>query len=46
LLGLKQPLKDGDRFLLWLTFKNAGEVKVEVYVQTPKTAAQAEEHKH
>jgi hypothetical protein len=46
LLGLKQPLKDGDRFPLWLTFKNAGEVKVEVYVQTPKTAAQAEEHKH
>ena len=46
LLGLKQPLKEGDRFPLWLTFKHAGEVKVEVYVQTPKTAAQAEEHKH
>ena len=46
LLGLKQPLKDGDRFPLWLTFKNAGEVKVEVYVQTPKAAAQPEEHKH
>ena len=46
LLGLKQPLKDGDRFPVWLTFKQAGEVKVEVYVQTPKAAAQAEEHKH
>ena len=46
LLGLKQPLKDGDRFPLWLTFKQAGEVKVEVSVQTPKAAAQAEEHKH
>ena len=46
LLGLKQVLKDGDRFPVWLTFKNAGEVQVEVYVQTPKAAAQAEEHKH
>jgi copper(I)-binding protein len=46
LLGLKQPLKDGDRFPVWLTFKQAGEVKVEVYVQTPKAAAQTEEHKH
>jgi copper(I)-binding protein len=46
LLGLKKPLKDGDRFPVWLTFKRAGEVKVEVYVQTPKAAAQTEEHKH
>jgi len=46
LLGLKQTLKDGDRFPVWLTFKQAGEVKVEVYVQTPKASAQAEEHKH
>ena len=46
LLGLKQSLKDGDRFPVWLTFKQAGEVKVEVSVQTPKAAAQTEEHKH
>ena len=46
LLGLKQALKDGDRFPVWLTFKQAGEVKVEVYVQTPKASAQVEEHKH
>ena len=46
LLGLKQPLKDGDRFPVWLTFKQAGEVKVEVYVQTPKAAAQPEKHQH
>ena len=46
LLGLKQPLKDGDRFHVWLTFKQAGEVKVEVSVQTPKAADQVEEHKH
>ena len=46
LLGLKQPLKDGDRFPVWLTFKQAGEVKVEVYVQPPKAAAQTEKHQH
>ena len=46
LLGLKQPLKDGDRFPVWLTFKRSGEVKVEVYVQTPKAPAQSEQHQH
>ena len=46
LLGLKQALKDGDRFPVWLTFKRSGEVKVEVYVQTPKAPAQSEQHKH
>jgi copper(I)-binding protein len=46
LLGLKQHLKDGDRFPVWLSFKRSGEVKVEVYVQTPKASAQVEEHKH
>ena len=46
LLGLKQPLKDGDRFPLWLTFKQAGEVKVEVHVQAPKASSQPQEHKH
>jgi len=46
LLGLKQPLKDGDRFPVWLTFKRSGEVRVEVYVQTPKAPAQSEQHQH
>lgn len=32
LIGLKQPLKDGDRFPLTLTFKNAGPVQVTVPV--------------
>jgi len=37
----------GRRFFpVWLTFKLAGEVKVEVYVQTPKAAAQPEKHQH
>jgi hypothetical protein len=46
LLGLKQPLKDGDRFPVWLTFKQAGEVKVEVYVQTPKAPGPSGQHEH
>ena len=33
-------------FPVWLTFKQAGVVKVEVYVQTPKAAAQPEKHQH
>ena len=43
---LKKPLNDGDKFSVWLTFKHAGEVEVEVWVQTPKDANKAEEHKH
>ena len=49
LLGLKKPLKDGDKFAMWLTFKNAGEVQVEVWVQSPANADKPEksqEHKH
>jgi len=49
LLGLKKPLKDGDKFSMWLTFKRAGEVKVEVGVQSPADAEKTEksqEHKH
>ena len=33
LLGLKQPLKKGDRFNLILDFLNAGEATVEVFVE-------------
>jgi hypothetical protein len=33
-------------FPVWLTFKQAGEVKVDVYVQTPQAAAQPEKHQH
>ena len=49
LLGLKKPLKDGEKFAMWLTFKNAGEVEVEVWVQSPADADRPEksqEHKH
>lgn len=35
LVGLKAPLKKGDRFPLTLKFEKAGEVTVEVVVETP-----------
>lgn len=46
LLGLKKPLQEGDSFPVWLTFKQAGEVKVDVRVQVPKASSQPQEHKH
>ena len=36
LVGLRQPLKDGDRFDLTLRFQHAGERTVKVWVQTPR----------
>jgi copper(I)-binding protein len=43
LVGLKAPLKAGERFPLTLRFEKAGEVTVEVAIEAPKGAA---EHKH
>jgi copper(I)-binding protein len=40
LKGLKQPLKDGDRFDLHLNFERAGALLVQVWVQTAPTAGQ------
>lgn len=45
-VGLKAPLKDGDKFPLTLTFEKAGAVEVMVNVETPKPATAATEHKH
>lgn len=45
LLGLKAPLKDGDRFPVTLTFRRAGEREVMVWVQTPRDGA-APVHNH
>ncbi|HUN98684.1 MAG TPA: copper chaperone PCu(A)C [Bradyrhizobium sp.] len=36
--GLKQPLKVGETFPLTLTFKNAGQLRVEVEVRSPQVA--------
>ena len=44
LLGLKVPLRDGEKFPLKLKFEKAGEVTVTVNVEAPKPAAS--EHKH
>ena len=34
LVGLRKPLKPGDRFSVVLDFLNAGEIELEVYVET------------
>jgi hypothetical protein len=36
LLGLRQPLREGDTFPLTLEFDRGGKVEVKVYVQTPR----------
>jgi copper(I)-binding protein len=36
LVGLKNPLKEGDTFPMSLRFEHAGKVDVKVYVQTPR----------
>ena len=46
LIGLKQPLKDGDRFPVTLQFKRAGAVEVMVWVQSPKADTGSHSHKH
>jgi periplasmic copper chaperone A len=46
LIGLKQPLKDGDRFPITLRFEKAGEREVMAWVQQPRAAAGAPAHTH
>lgn len=46
LIDLKAPLKNGDRFPLTLRFEKAGEREVMVWVQQPRDAASAPEHRH
>ncbi len=46
LFNLKQPLKDGERFPLTLTFEKAGEVAVQVAVQKDAPPAQHDMSKH
>lgn len=47
LLGLKQPLKAGDKFPLTLTFEKAGKVEVSVWVENNKPAdTDAHMHHH
>jgi len=44
LMGLKQPLKEGDSFPLTMEFERGGKVEVKVVVQVPKPGAA--EHAH
>jgi copper(I)-binding protein len=46
LQGLKQPLKDGDRFDLELVFEKAGTRRVNVWVQTPRSGHANPTHQH
>jgi copper(I)-binding protein len=46
LIDLKAPLKNGDRFPMTLRFEKAGEREVMVWVQQPRDAAGAHEHRH
>ena len=46
LVGLKSPLKAGERFPLTLRFEKAGEVKVEVVVEAPKDVPMQHDMKH
>ncbi|MEN6541547.1 copper chaperone PCu(A)C [Parvibaculum sp.] len=44
LIGLKAPLKSGDKFPMKLVFEKAGSVEVSVYVQTPEEMRKGEEN--
>jgi copper(I)-binding protein len=44
LIGLKEPLKLGDRFPIWLRFQRAGEREVMAWVQQPRDTTAV--HKH
>jgi copper(I)-binding protein len=46
LLGLKAPLKEGDKFPMKLTFEKAGEVEVTVNVEGPAANHEHENHDH
>ncbi|HWI11310.1 MAG TPA: copper chaperone PCu(A)C [Burkholderiaceae bacterium] len=47
LMGLKQPLKEGDSFPLMLEFEHGGKAEVKVVVQVPKARpGEMAEHKH
>ena len=45
-VGLKAPLKAGDRFSMKLKFEKAGEVEVMVNVEAPGPSAAASAHMH
>lgn len=46
LVGLKRPLKDGDKFPLIVEFERAGKIEMSVFVQKPKAATDAAAKHH
>ncbi|MCU0943514.1 MAG: copper chaperone PCu(A)C [Hydrogenophaga sp.] len=44
LIGLKTPLKDGNRFPITLHFERAGVLTVQVWVQTPRRSPSKQGH--
>jgi copper(I)-binding protein len=46
LVGLKAPLKEGDKFPMKLKFEKAGEVEVTVNVEGPGAIHEHEDHAH
>ncbi len=46
LVGLRQPLKEGDKFPMILEFESIGSVEVSVLVAKAKEGAADEEHHH
>jgi periplasmic copper chaperone A len=46
LMGLKQPLKEGEKFPITLNFEKAGSVQLEMMVSSQARGAKTGEHKH
>jgi len=46
LIGLQQPLKDGDTFPLTVLFEKAGRIELKVVVQRPRARGAAASHPH
>ena len=46
LVDLKAPLKEGERFPIWLRFERAGEREVTVWVQVPRSGSATPGHRH
>ena len=44
LVGIKAPLKEGDKFPLWLDFAQLGTIEVSVFVQKSKEGAESHSH--
>ena len=46
LIGLTEPLKEGERFPLTLTFAEQGDVDIEVWIQSAQKGSEAADGHH